>query len=231
MATSLDGRIALAGGESRWITNAASREFVHRLRDRNDAVMVGSETARVDDPRLDVRRRGQTVRTPIRILLDGRLRVPVTARLYDCREDSQTWVLCRESSRGIRRAREAASRLFEFPPGADGFLDLGAVLRRLAREGLTTVLVEGGGRLAAALLRADLVDEVHWMLAAKLIGGDGRAALGSIGLERLSDAISLDAMKVRRRGDDLHVQGLVRRPVKTARKGLAAARKPRRESS
>ncbi len=218
MATSLDGRIALASGESRWITSARSREFVHRLRDGHDAVMVGSETARSDDPRLDVRRAGRVLRTPIRILLDGRLRVPIDARLYDCDEDAQTWVVCRESARGIRRVREAASRLFEFPPGTDGFLDLKAVFGRLAREGLTTVLVEGGGELAAALLRADLVDEVHWMLAAKLIGGDGRGALGPLGLESLSDALSLDAVQVRRRGEDLHVQGLIRRSAKRMKK-------------
>jgi diaminohydroxyphosphoribosylaminopyrimidine deaminase/5-amino-6-(5-phosphoribosylamino)uracil reductase len=217
MATSLDGRIALASGESRWITSAASREFVHRLRDRNDAVMVGSETARADDPRLDVRRQGRVMRVPIRILLDGRLRVPLGARLYDCHEGAPTWVVCREAARGIRRAREAASRLLTFPPGEGGFLDLDAVFRRLAREGLTTVLVEGGGRLAAALLRADLVDEVHWMLAPKLIGGEGRRALGPLGLERLADAISLETMRVTRRGDDLHVQGLIARPVQTAK--------------
>lgn len=214
MATTLDGRIALASGESRWITSAASREFVHRLRDRNDAVMVGSETARADDPRLDVRRGGRVLRTPIRILLDGRLRVPTSSRLYECDEDAQTWVVCREGARGIRRVRQAASRLFEFSPGEDGFVDLAEVFRRLAREGLTTVLVEGGGRLAAALLRANLVDEVHWMLAPKLIGGDGRGALGPLGLERLSDVFSIEEMRVTRRGGDLHVQGLIRRGAK-----------------
>ena len=214
MAASLDGRIALASGESRWITSAASREFVHRLRDRNDAVMVGSETARADNPRLDVRRRGRVFRTPIRVLLDGRLRVPTSVRLYDCGEDAPTWVVCREGTRGIRGKREAATRLLELPSAKGGFVDLGMAFERLASEGLTTVLVEGGGKLAAALLRADLVDEVHWMLAPKLIGGDGRGALGSLGLGSLAEAFSIESMRVTRRGGDLHLHGLVRRGAK-----------------
>jgi diaminohydroxyphosphoribosylaminopyrimidine deaminase/5-amino-6-(5-phosphoribosylamino)uracil reductase len=210
MATTLDARIAVASGESRWITSAASRKFVHQLRNRSDAVMVGSETAIADDPTLDVRLRGRAVRTPIRVLLDGRLRVPTTARLYDCCEDAQTWVLCRKGARGIRRVRESSSRVFEFSPGKDGFLDLPSVFQELGRAGLTTILVEGGGRLAAALLRANLIDEVHWMLAPKLIGGDGRAAIGPLSLERLEDAVSIEAIQVTRRGGDLHLHGQIR---------------------
>jgi diaminohydroxyphosphoribosylaminopyrimidine deaminase/5-amino-6-(5-phosphoribosylamino)uracil reductase len=211
LATTLDGRIATANGESRWITSQAAREFVHRLRDASDAVMVGSETALADDPVLNVRRSGRVVRTPIRVLLDGRLRVPETARLFDVTEDAQTWVVCRKGARGIRRAQASASRLLEIPRARDGFVDLPRAFRRLAKEGLTTVLVEGGGRLAAALFRADLIDEVHWMLAPTLIGGDGRAGLGALALEHLADAVSIDPIRVMRRGVDLHVHGQVRR--------------------
>ena len=211
LATSLDGRIALANGESRWITSPAARAFVHRLRDASDAVMVGSETARADDPELSVRRGGRVTRRPVRVLLDGRLRVPLSARLFDRTEAAETWVLCRKGARGIRRVREAASRVFEIPPGEDRYVDLSAAFSRLAEAGLTTVLVEGGGQLAAALLRADLVDEVHWLLAPTLIGGDGRAGLGPLELDRLSEAISIEPIRVVRRGPDLHVHGEVRR--------------------
>ena len=177
----------------------------------SDAVMVGSETARADDPVLDVRRRGHVVRTPIRVLLDGRLRVPPEARLFDASDDAQTWVVCGKGARGLVRARKSASRVLEVPRNARGFVDLRKAFRRLAREGLTTVLVEGGGQLAAALLRSDLVDEVHWMLAPKMIGGDGRAGLGPLELRRLADAVSIDPVKVGRLGVDLHVHGRIRR--------------------
>lgn len=213
LATSLDGRIALASGESRWITSAKARAFVHRLRDANDAIMVGSATAIADDPRLDVRRGDRVVRTPIRVLLDGRLRVPGDARLFDVTDDAQTWVLCGRRARGIRAARERATHVLEIPRTREGFVDLRRALERLAKEGLTRLLVEGGGELAAALLRADLVDEVHWFLAPKLIGGDGRAGLGPLELDRLADAVGIEPISVSRLGVDLHVHGRVVRNV------------------
>lgn len=216
LATSLDGRIALANGESRWITSDPARQFVHRLRAENDAVLVGSETALADDPELTARRGERVVRRPIRILLDGRLRVSPEARLFEPVGDSKTWVMCRARARGISRIRDCAERVLEVPGGEGRHVDLREGFRRLAREGLTTVLVEGGGALAAALLRADLVDEVHWMLAPKLIGSDGKPGLGPLGFSRLLDIVELDAMRTRRIGPDLHVSGEVRR--KPARK-------------
>ena len=209
LATTLDGRIATASGESRWITGPESRAFVHRLRDASDAVMVGSETALADDPRLDVRRGTKSVRTPIRVLLDGRLRVPLEARLLSDRDASRTWVVCGERARGLVSVREAAGRVLPIRRSGAGHVDLTRAMRALAKEGLTTVLVEGGGGLAAALLRAGLVDEVHWMLAPKLIGSDGRPGLGPLELRRLRDAVALSPERVTRRGEDLHVHALL----------------------
>ncbi|MBW2501247.1 MAG: bifunctional diaminohydroxyphosphoribosylaminopyrimidine deaminase/5-amino-6-(5-phosphoribosylamino)uracil reductase RibD [Deltaproteobacteria bacterium] len=210
LATSLDGRIALASGESRWITSPEAREATHRLRAHQDAILVGSETALADDPELTARRGGSLVHRPIRLLLDGRLRVPPTGRLFEPEGDTRTWVLCRERARGIRRVAAHAERVLALPSSGGGRVDLVAAFARLADEGLTTVLVEGGGRLAAALLRAELVDEVHWLLAPKLIGGDGRAGLGPLGLESLAQAVELDTVRVHRRGPDLHVHGRIR---------------------
>ena len=211
LATTLDGRIATAHGESRWITSPTSRDFVHRLRDADDAVMIGSETALADDPELTVRRAGKAGRDPIRVLLDGRLRVPVTARLLTGAGASRTWVVCRAGARGIRRLRETVGRVLEVPSTSGGHVDLGRAFQLLAEQGLTRVLVEGGGGLAAALLRADLVDEVHWMLAPILLGADGKPGLGPLELTRLADAVAIDPIRVRRRERDLHVHGLIRR--------------------
>jgi diaminohydroxyphosphoribosylaminopyrimidine deaminase/5-amino-6-(5-phosphoribosylamino)uracil reductase len=237
LATTLDGRIATRSGESRWITGPQSRDFVHRLRDRNDAVMVGSETAIADDPALTVRRNGRVVREPIRVLLDGRLRVPASARMLSGSAAAGTWVLCRARATGIRALREKVGRVLTPPSDGSGHLALDAALTALADEGLTRVLVEGGGGLAAALLRADLIDEVHWMLAPKLIGSDGRPGLGPLELERLAEAVRLDSVEARRRGDDLHVHGVIRhdggrgarRP--SARRGAAKASKGSRKRS
>jgi len=211
LATSLDGRIATAAGESRWITGPASREFVHRLRDAHDAVMVGSETALADDPELTVRRAGKVVREPIRVLLDGRLRVPTSARLLTGAGAARTWVVCRARARGIRGVREVAGRVLEVPGTSSGHVELGRAFQLLAKEGLTRILVEGGGGLAAALLRADLVDEVHWMLAPMLIGGDGKPGLGPLELTRLADAVSIEPIHVGRRDRDLYLHGIIDR--------------------
>ena len=218
LATTLDGRIATASGESRWITGPESRAFVHRLRDASDAVMVGSETVLADDPRLDVRRGTKSLRTPIRILLDGRLRVPADARLLSDADAAKTWVVCGERARGLTQVRAAVGKVVPVRRSGEGHVDLSRAMKALAQAGLTTVLVEGGGGLAAALLRAGLVDEVHWMLAPKLIGSDGRPGLGPLALRRLRDAVALSPERVTRRGNDLHVHALLEKPVGT-RKG------------
>jgi diaminohydroxyphosphoribosylaminopyrimidine deaminase/5-amino-6-(5-phosphoribosylamino)uracil reductase len=214
LASSLDGRIATASGESRWISGPAARDQVHRLRAHSDAVAVGSGTALADDPRLTARRGGRVVHRPIRVLFDSRLRVPPTARLLASGAE-RTWVLC---ARGVavarRRAVEAGgARVIPVPLRA-GHLDLGRALRTLAREGLTEVLVEGGGELAAALLRERRVDEVHWFAAPRLLGGDGRPALGPLGAGSLEALPRLTELRVRRVGDDVHLWG---RPAPTHR--------------
>jgi diaminohydroxyphosphoribosylaminopyrimidine deaminase/5-amino-6-(5-phosphoribosylamino)uracil reductase len=203
LAASLDGRIATAGGASRWITGPAARAFVHRLRARTDAVMIGSETALADDPELTARRGGRVVHRPIRVLVDSALRVPPTARVY--RElPERTWVLCSERASARRRRLLGARgvRLLRLP-ARGRHLPLRAALRRLGAEGLGTLLVEGGGGLAAALLRAGLVDEVLWLAAPLLIGADGRPAVGPLGLTRLEDAPRLTLAGVRHLDSDL----------------------------
>jgi diaminohydroxyphosphoribosylaminopyrimidine deaminase/5-amino-6-(5-phosphoribosylamino)uracil reductase len=204
LAAALDGRIATAAGESRWITGEAARAAVHRMRRRVDAIWVGVETALADDPDLTARSGGRVVHRPVRLVADTRLRLSPRARLLRGAPGS-TWVLCGPGApRARREALEAAgARVLELPCRA-GRLDLRRALRRLAREGLTEILVEGGGRLAAGLLRESLVDELHWFAAPMLIGADGRPALGELGVRRLAEAPRLAAVSLRRVGADAH---------------------------
>lgn len=208
LAATLDGRIATQSGESRWITGPKARRFVHDLRARCDAILVGADSVLADDPRLDARRPGKPVVRPVRVLVDSRLRVPLTARLYRGRDSDRTWVLCRSGARGRRLRSECGARVLETPARA-GHVDLRRGLMRLAREGLTEVLVEGGGELAAALLRAKLVDELHWFTAPSLIGGDGRASLGALGLRKLVDGVSLKGLRTRRLDSDVLFSGSI----------------------
>jgi len=211
LAASLDGRIATSSGESRWITGEAARAAVHRLRARSDAVWVGSGTALADDPTLDARRGDRVIRRPVRVVADTRLRVPASAALLRG-EPGSAWLLCARSAPQARRRKleQAGARLIDVPVKA-GRLDLRRGLEELARQGLSELLVEGGGELAASLWRQDLVDELHWFLAPKLIGADGVAALGGLGLRALADARTLGDLRLRRLGADLHLWGPVRR--------------------
>jgi diaminohydroxyphosphoribosylaminopyrimidine deaminase/5-amino-6-(5-phosphoribosylamino)uracil reductase len=185
LATSLDGKIALAGGESRWITGPEARARAHLLRATHDAVLVGTGTAVADDPELTCRLPGFETRQPLRLVLDRGLRLPPSARLFDGK--TSTWVIHGPGADGLRADALRAKRveLLEAPAGGDGRLDLMAVMALLAGRGLTRILVEGGATLTAALLRAGLVDRLHWFRAGGLIGGDGRPAVDALGLASL----------------------------------------------
>jgi diaminohydroxyphosphoribosylaminopyrimidine deaminase/5-amino-6-(5-phosphoribosylamino)uracil reductase len=213
LAASLDGRIATARGESRWITGEPARAWVHALRARSDAILVGSATALADDPELTARRAGRVVHRPLRVLLDSRLRVPPRARLFG-EHAERTWVVCStRAAAARRRALEArGARVLALRPGRDGRPSLRATLERLGAEGVALVLAEGGGVLAAALLRAGLIDELAWLQAPLVLGCEGRPALGPLGVARLADAPRLHAARVRRIGSDLLVEARVAAP-------------------
>lgn len=205
LASTLDGRIATHTGESRWITGPAARAHAHLLRAENDAVMIGSGTALADDPELTCRLPGLSARSPVRIVFDGRLRMPLTHRLAATADDVPTWVVTLAGGdRNRARAFAAAGiELVECPPGPDGAVDPVAALAALGAAGLTRILVEGGAHLAAALMRADLVDRLVWFRAARIVGGDGLASLVGFGVDRLSQTPRFARVDARAIGDDL----------------------------
>lgn len=203
LATTLDGRIATASGESRWITGPMSRRMVHAMRLGHDAVMVGSGTALADDPDLTVRDLG-AARQPLRILLDRTLRHSPESRLGRTAREHPVWVLHGPSTAATRAAwQSTGATLIEVPETA-GHLDLTAALSTLADRGLTRILCEGGGTLAAALIRAGLVDDLAQFTAGALIGAEGHPALGSLGLSALADAPRLTLHEARTLGPDTY---------------------------
>ncbi len=208
LAASLDGRIATAKGESRWITGAPARSFVHGLRRSVDAIVIGSRTARADDPELTARKGARVLHRPIRIVVDSKLRTSVQARLLDPQDPGRAWLLATRGSiaqRG-RRLERAGARVVPVASRA-GHVDLRAAWRKLGKLGLNDVLVEGGGELAAALLRLGLVDRLYLILAPVLIGGDGRPVLSSLGVVRLRQALAVQRFQVRKLGADLLLTG------------------------
>ncbi len=209
LAATFDGRLATRSGESQWITGEAARAHVHRQRRRAEAILVGSGTARQDDPSLTARDGERRVHCPVRVLVDSRLRVPATRRLFTDGDASRTWVLTAPRPPAARRAaREAHGAELVEVAMRRGQLDLRKALEALAWKGLTRVLVEGGGGLAAALLRAGLVDELHWYAAPSFLGSDARPAIAELGIGRLAERPGFTTREVRRLGDDLYVHGV-----------------------
>ena len=189
-ATSIDGRIATAAGESQWITNSRSRARGHLLRATYDAIMVGIETALADDPTLDVRLSGLEDRSPVRVVVDSRLRLPTASRLVAGAGGQPSWVVTAKGADAGRRERLTAAgvEVIEVDSGDDGRPDPSAVMAALGARGINRLLVEGGSRLSAALMAAGLIDRVYCFRAAMMIGGDGRAALAGLGLKALDQA-------------------------------------------
>jgi diaminohydroxyphosphoribosylaminopyrimidine deaminase / 5-amino-6-(5-phosphoribosylamino)uracil reductase len=193
LATSLDGRVATRTGASQWITGDQARALAHHLRATHDAIMVGSGTALIDDPSLTCRLPGLEARSPIRVVLDGRLRLSTRSELARTARSTPFWLVTRRPAPEdrARALRRLGVEVIEVGTDHQGRLDLTETLGILAGRGLTRLLVEGGAALAAGLLRQRLVDRLVWCQAPLLIGGDGLEAMGALGVEALEDALRL----------------------------------------
>ncbi len=202
LAASLDGRTALAGGESRWITGEAARADVQRLRARSSALLTGSGTVLKDDPRLDLRQPG-AARQPLRVVLDSALRLPPEARI--CAAPGELLVLGAEGHAERAEALRARGLRVELLPAAGGGLDLGAVLRRLAELEVNELQVESGPTLAGALLSGGWVDELVVYLAPALLGPDAQPLARLPALAAMEQRREFEIVEHRRIGTDLRI--------------------------
>lgn len=208
---SLDGRIAAPGGNAAWITNAASRRYVHQLRDQVDAILIGIGTAINDDPSLTTRLTGSGHRDPLRVILDRDLRLPPSARMLHQSSSAGTLVCCGpQADPGRRQALEqAGAEILCLPLAEDNELDLPALLTELGRRQVTTLLVEGGSRIHGAFWSRGLVHQVNLFYGPLLLGADGIPLLTALGIEHVDQAPRLHHVRHRRFGDDLMIEGLV----------------------
>jgi len=193
LATSLDGRIATASGESKWITGEAARLEGHRLRAAHDAVLVGVETVLADDPELTVRLPGRPVAQPLRVVMDSRLRTPATAKA------AQGDALILTAATPV----PVGTAVVEQIDSQDGRPTPAAALAAIRRKGAASVLIEGGGQVAASFLRAGLVDRIEWFRAPILLGGEGRPCVAALDLANLAAAPTFRRLSAEAVGDDL----------------------------
>jgi len=204
IASSLDGRIATAAGESRWISGPEARAEVHRLRAQADAIAIGAATALVDDPELTVRDAPAPPHAPLRVVFDSGFRLPLRSRLVKTLAAAPVLVIGAQTApAGAEDGLAAAGIGVARVPAARGGIDLGAALQVMATHGVESVLVEAGGRLAASLIGANLVDQLEWVRAPILIGADGKPALGGLDLAKLADAPRFRRLAARAFGDDV----------------------------
>ena len=212
-AISLDGKIATRKGDSRWISGREARKYVHCLRYTTDAIMAGVNTVLADDPRLTTRccggRGGTARKQPLRVIVDGEGRTPLTARVFSQPGETLLALGRRATPKQKAAFAQAGAEVLELPT-AEGLVDLERLLRALGEREITSILVEGGGVLFGSLFDRRLVDKVVAFIAPIIIGGvEAKTAVAGGGVDRVADSFRLERIRVEKFGDDLMISGYV----------------------
>jgi len=201
LATSLDGKIALANGMSEWITGEKSRAEGRKLRAKHDAIAVGANTAVLDNPQLTTRLSGEA--DPIRVIFDTKLRLSPKSNLALTAKDVPVWIFSDiTTGNNSNLLKNLGVRIFKTP--ANSSVDLGAALRILHDHGVSSLLVEGGGTLAASFFKLDAIDVIEWFRAPMILGGDSRGSIGDLGLTDMNLAKRFNRIEIKELGDDIH---------------------------
>jgi len=207
-AMTLDGWTATSTGHSKWVTNEKSRAFVHRLRNRVDAVMVGIGTVLADDPSLTTRLTKGRGKDPLRIIVDTHLRTPRNAKVVVQDSSANTLIVIGEGEEVDPRPFQTNRVSTLACPVKSGRIDLKALISRLGEMSVMSLLVEGGSAITGALLRERLIDKFYLFKAARLLGGDdGIPMAAGPGPRKMNDSIALKDIRVRRFGDDILIRG------------------------
>jgi diaminohydroxyphosphoribosylaminopyrimidine deaminase/5-amino-6-(5-phosphoribosylamino)uracil reductase len=215
-AATLDGMIATKIGDSKWVSGEGSRAFVHQLRHASDAVLVGVNTIKKDNSSLTTRTKGKKGSDPRRIILDTHLSIPEKAKVLQLDSDSDTVIAIGPVVPKKKKvAFEKIGIKFIEAPEKNGLIDLDFLMNRLGQSGITSLLVEGGGRVIASFLKAGIVDKIIFFYAPKLLGGnDGIPICSGSGAELMQDCISVKDLRVSRFGDDVMIEGYIDKSFK-----------------
>ncbi len=207
-AVSLDGKIALNSGESKWITGPHARAQAHKMRHYADAVLVGIDTVLQDDPSLSVRL-DEPATQPLRIVLDSHARLPLNAKIWENAPALLVAVSHDAPPSRVEALQSRGATIIECERDADGFLAWHPFLEELGRREIISLLIEGGARVAGSALRAGVVDKVAWFVA-PLLMGEGKSALGGFAVENLGAAPRLSLVQTRTVGDDVLIEGYLK---------------------
>ncbi|QQR81546.1 MAG: bifunctional diaminohydroxyphosphoribosylaminopyrimidine deaminase/5-amino-6-(5-phosphoribosylamino)uracil reductase RibD [Deltaproteobacteria bacterium] len=215
IASTLDGKVALSNGESKWITNEESRDMGHVLPDQHDAIVVGIGTVQTDDPQLTTRLRSDESHDPIRVVLDSSLKISAKAKVLRQISASPTWIATTlaETDKKIKNFEKKFSRVsFEIlscRSDSKHRVDLKDLLKKIAARGVVSVLVEGGPSVATSFLQQKLVDRVVHFISPSYVGGNHHGALGDLLIKKLGQKMSLREIEVRTLGSDIMIEGFI----------------------
>jgi diaminohydroxyphosphoribosylaminopyrimidine deaminase/5-amino-6-(5-phosphoribosylamino)uracil reductase len=219
-AMSVDGKIATRDGDSKWITSETSREYVKKLRSQVDAIIVGTNTVLKDNPELLSSHSGKR---PIRVILDSYLRIPLDARVFNSRAPTIVATRKEADREKIERLESRGIKVLKIPKWRKHphrGLDLKYLMKELAKRGITSVFIEGGGKVNASLLEMGLVDKILFFIAPKIIGGENAITpVEGEGVNKAEEAIELKHIKVRRFGKDILFEGYISSPLSPCGRG------------
>ncbi|MGN0106408.1 MAG: bifunctional diaminohydroxyphosphoribosylaminopyrimidine deaminase/5-amino-6-(5-phosphoribosylamino)uracil reductase RibD [Hominilimicola sp.] len=203
-AVTADGKIAAATGDSKWITNEKSRAHTHETRKRVSALLVGVNTVIADDPMLNCR--AENPSNPIRIVCDSHLRIPLTSKIVQTARDIPTYIACIGGNTEKITALENVGAHIIKTQSKDGHTDLAELMKKLGEMQIDSVLIEGGGEIHASALKSGIVNKVQLYIAPKIIGGDGKNAVASLGITLMRDAVQLKNPQISRFDSDILIE-------------------------
>ena len=219
VAITLDGKIATKTGDSQWISNEASRAYVHKLRNEVDATLVGIGTIVRDNSRLTTRLIRGPKRDPIRIVVDSLLKVPLRANIFT-QDSNANNIIVTTPKAFFQRHKEieaTGSKVLEVRTISRNKVDLKDMLEKLGKMGITSLMIEGGAQISASALREGIVDKLIFFIAPKIVGGNtAPGPVGGEGVARISEAIKIVRTNIRRFGDDIMVEGYLEKPPNCA---------------
>ncbi len=209
IAESLDGKIATNTGESKWITGEKAREYAHKLRDENDAVLVGIGTVLRDNPSLTTRLKNKKGKDPIRVVVDSSLRIGPSSKILTQKSDARTIIATSKtaSKNKIEKIKKTGAEIILLKT-KNGKIPLAQLMKELGRREIISLMIEGGSEIAASAIKEAVVDKVVFFIAPKIITGrDAKPSIGGEGISKLKDALALKDVSVKRVGEDIMVEG------------------------
>jgi len=212
-AMTLDGKIATAIGDSKWISNEKSRAYVHELRQRVTGIMVGIGTVLSDDPELTTRREDKLSINPIRIIIDSKARLPLDSKVLKCDEKTKTIIVTTEFAKGskLEAIKQKGAEVI-VTPSKNNRVDLNYLMKELGDMGIDSILIEGGSTLNYSALEEGIVDKVITFISPKIFGGtSGKTPVGGEGIKHVKDSIMLTDTQVTRFDEDIMIEGYIKK--------------------